>query len=98
MLKQGVRINAICPGPTDTPLAQANRELWLGFGTDYREETGTEPSRPEEQAGPLAFLASDAASYVNGVTLITDLGYFPSGMAGSFEPATPVVNFLLGRY
>jgi NAD(P)-dependent dehydrogenase (short-subunit alcohol dehydrogenase family) len=98
MLKQGVRINAICPGPTDTPLAQANSELWLGFGSDYREETGTQPSTPEEQAGPLAFLASDAAAYINGITLVTDLGYFPSGMAGSFEPATPVVNFLLGRY
>src|SRR6185436_8877821 len=31
LLKQGIRINAICPGPTDTPLAQANKEMWLGF-------------------------------------------------------------------
>src|SRR4051812_26090300 len=29
LLKQGIRINAICPGPTDTPLAQANKEMWL---------------------------------------------------------------------
>ena len=28
-LKQGIRINAICPGPTDTPLAQANKDLSL---------------------------------------------------------------------
>ena len=98
MLKQGVRINAICPGPTDTPLAQANSELWLGFASDYREETGSQPSTPEEQAAPLAFLASDAASYINGITLITDLGYFPSGMSGSFPAAQPIVNFLLGRY
>ena len=40
LLKQGIRINAICPGPTDTPLAQANKEMWLGFGSDYREEVG----------------------------------------------------------
>ena len=40
MLKQGIRINAICPGPTDTPLAQANKEMWLGFGADYRGEAG----------------------------------------------------------
>ena len=32
LLKQGIRINAICPGPTDTPLAQANKDMWLGFG------------------------------------------------------------------
>ena len=30
----------LCPGPTDTPLAQANKEMWLGFGADYREEAG----------------------------------------------------------
>ena len=53
---------------------------------------------PEEQAGPLAFLCSDAAKYVNGVTMITDLGYTASGLTGSFPDATPVVNFLLGNY
>src|ERR1041384_2384163 len=31
-LKQGIRINAILPGPTNTPLARANAEMWLGFG------------------------------------------------------------------
>ena len=42
MLKRGIRINAICPGPTDTPLAQANKDAWLGFGADYRAELGIE--------------------------------------------------------
>ena len=36
MLKRGIRINAICPGPTDTPLAQANKDVWLAFGADFR--------------------------------------------------------------
>jgi NAD(P)-dependent dehydrogenase (short-subunit alcohol dehydrogenase family) len=98
MLKRGIRINAILPGPTDTPLARANEELWLGFGTDFREETGIEASTPEEQAGPLAFLCSDAARYVNGVTVITDAGYISSGITESFPSATPVANFLYGRY
>ncbi len=60
-LKQGIRINAICPGPTDTPLAQANKEMWLGFGADYREAVGVEAATPLEQAYPLVFLCSDAA-------------------------------------
>jgi hypothetical protein len=30
--------------------------MWLGFGADYRAEAGIEPSRSDEQAGPLAFL------------------------------------------
>ncbi len=37
-LKQGIRINAICPGPTETPLAIANKETWLTFGADYRDD------------------------------------------------------------
>ena len=97
-LQQGIRINAIMPGPTDTPLARANADLWLGFGTDYRDEAGATASTPEQQAGPLAFLCSDAAAYLTGVTLITDLGYTSAGVTGSFPAATPVVNFLLGKY
>ena len=80
LLKQGIRINAICPGPTDTPLAQANAEMWLGFGADYREETGIEASTPLEQAYPLVFLCSDAAAAISGITLISDVGYISSGI------------------
>jgi NAD(P)-dependent dehydrogenase (short-subunit alcohol dehydrogenase family) len=97
MLKRGIRINAICPGPTDTPLAQANADLWLTFGADYREETGIEASTPLEQAAPLVFLGSDAAAGVNGLIMITDAGYFSSGLSHSFPAATPVAEFLLGR-
>ncbi|MBM3672282.1 MAG: SDR family oxidoreductase [Actinobacteria bacterium] len=97
MLKRGIRINAICPGPTDTPLAQANREVWLGFGSDYRGETGIEPSTPLEQAYLLVFLCSDAARAVNGITLISDAGYMSSGMTGSFPGATEIANLLLNR-
>ena len=98
MQKRGIRINAIMPGPTDTPLAQANAELWLAFGTDYRDEVGVKASTPGEQAGPLAYLCSDAAVYVNGQTLITDAGYVSAGLTNAFPPAKPVVDFLSGNY
>jgi NAD(P)-dependent dehydrogenase (short-subunit alcohol dehydrogenase family) len=97
LLKQGIRINAICPGPTDTPLAQANKEMWLGFGADYRGEAGIEASTPLEQAYPLLFLCSDAASAVTGITLISDAGYMSSGITGSFPNATMIANMLLNR-
>ncbi len=97
-LKQGIRINAICPGPTDTPLAQANKEMWLGFGSDYRSEVGIEAATPLEQAYPLVFLCSDVAIGITGTTMITDSGYFAAGVTEAFPAATPVVNFLLGRY
>jgi NAD(P)-dependent dehydrogenase (short-subunit alcohol dehydrogenase family) len=97
LLKEGIRINAICPGPTDTPLAQANREMWLGFGEDYRAEVGVEPSTPLEQAYPLVFLCSDAAAAITGITMISDAGYMSSGITGSFPDATAIANLLLNR-
>jgi NAD(P)-dependent dehydrogenase (short-subunit alcohol dehydrogenase family) len=96
-LQQGIRINAICPGPTATPLAEANAELWLGFGADYREEVGIDAATPLEQAYPLVFLCSDAAGGVSGTTLITDAGYFGAGLTGAYPPATPATQFLMGR-
>lgn len=97
-LKHGIRINAIMPGPTDTPLAQANKEMWLGFAADYRDDLGLEPSTPEDQAYPLVFLCSDAARAITGATLTSDQGYFSSGITGSYAPATEMANFLTGRY
>jgi NAD(P)-dependent dehydrogenase (short-subunit alcohol dehydrogenase family) len=96
LLKQGIRINAILPGPTDTPLARANEEVWLGFGQDYRADTGIEASSPEEQAYPLVFLCSDAARYITGQTLVTDAGYIASGITESYPAAKPAADFLRG--
>jgi NAD(P)-dependent dehydrogenase (short-subunit alcohol dehydrogenase family) len=98
MLKRGIRINAICPGPTDTPLAQANAEMWLGFGADYRAEVGAEPHTPLEQAYALVYLCSDAAAAINGQTLISDAGYLASGVTGAFPAATPVAQFMFGKF
>jgi len=97
MFKRGVRINAICPGPTDTPLAQANKEMWLGFGSDYRADVGSEASTPLEQAYALVFVNSDAAIAVNGHILVSDQGYLNAGLTGAYSPATDVAKFLYGR-
>ncbi|MFN8027470.1 MAG: SDR family oxidoreductase [Acidimicrobiia bacterium] len=93
-MKLGIRINAILPGPTDTPLARANEEVWLGFGADYRADAGIEASRPDQQAGPLVFLCSDAASYVSGEVMIVDAGWTQAGRTNVYETATMGVNFL----
>jgi len=93
-LKLGIRINAILPGPTDTPLARSQEDLWLGFGADYRTDAGVEASRPDQQAGPLAFLCSDAASYVSGEVMIVDAGWTNSGRTNVYETAAMGVNFM----
>ena len=97
LLAKGIRINAIMPGPTDTPLAQANKEMWLGFGADFREEAGVEASTPLEQAFPLVYLCSAAAAAISGQTVISDVGYLSSGITGSFPGAVDAAGFLLGR-
>ncbi len=98
LLQRGIRINAILPGPTNTPLAQANADTWLSFGADYREEAGIEASTPLEQAYPLVYLCSDAATGVNGITMITDAGYVGAGITRAFPSAVESVDFLRGKY
>jgi len=94
--KRGVRINAICPGPTDTPLARSNEDLWLSFGSDFRDEIGVGPSTPAEQGDVMAFLGSHAARYISGQTIIVDAGLDGAGLTEAFPPATPIVRFLHG--
>ncbi len=75
----GITVNAVAPGPVDTPLVMA----------DHTPDTRTEYNRmiplhrygtPEEIAGVVAFLASDDAAYVNGHTLAADGGFLAAGM------------------
>lgn len=98
LLRRGIRINCTMPGPTDTPLAQANADQWLGFGADYRAEAGIEPATPLEQAYPLVFLCSDAAAGITGTTMMTDAGFHAAGVSRSFPSATEAVRFLRGEY
>lgn len=96
-LKRGIRINAISPGATDTPLAQANKETWLGFGTDYRDAVGVRPFTPVEQAYPLVFLCSDAAAAITGLIVTSDAGWLSSSITKSFPGGTFFAKVLLGR-
>jgi len=71
--RQGIRVNAICPGPTDTPMlrkALSPQELEAFAKTFPMNRLG----RPEEIAGAALFLASDDASFVTGAILHVDGG------------------------
>jgi NAD(P)-dependent dehydrogenase (short-subunit alcohol dehydrogenase family) len=71
--KHGIRVNAICPGPTDTPMlrnALTTGELEAFAKTFPMGRLG----RPEEIAGAALFLASEDASFVTGAVLHVDGG------------------------
>jgi NAD(P)-dependent dehydrogenase (short-subunit alcohol dehydrogenase family) len=75
-MRRGVRTNALCPGPIDTPLDADFRAVASDTIVDWsiREMAGR-PISPREVGGALAFLGSPAASYVNGVNLDIDGGF-----------------------
>ncbi len=71
--KDGIRVNAVCPGYIDTPLltkvdSKAKEHL---ASLHPQGRLG----KPEEIAKAVLFLASDDASFVNGTTLLVDGGY-----------------------
>lgn len=92
LLERGIRVNAILPGPTDTPLAQANADLWLTFGQEYRGSLGLGPMSPEQMGNTLVFLCSDAASGITGETVVVDAGQVSSAITASYPD--PVVQML----
>jgi NAD(P)-dependent dehydrogenase (short-subunit alcohol dehydrogenase family) len=75
LAQDGVRVNAVAPGPVATEI----REGWSEEAEEMQPEGETPdlPLRaadPEELAGAYLFLASDEASYVTGETVWVDGG------------------------
>jgi len=78
----GIRVNAVAPGYIETPgvarlLEKGERNADGILARTPLRRLG----RPEEIAEAVAFLASDAASYVTGATLAVDGGYAVDGRA-----------------
>jgi NAD(P)-dependent dehydrogenase (short-subunit alcohol dehydrogenase family) len=75
----GIRVNAVCPGPIFTPFHERRtRELGRTL-EQYREDAAKStilkrPGTPEEVAACILFLASDDASFVTGTLLFVDGG------------------------
>lgn len=75
----GIAVNAISPGPIETDLAAAMHSEATRRG--YRERTPAgRYGMPEEVAAAAVFLASEAASYVRGHTLVVDGGFAMAGL------------------
>jgi NAD(P)-dependent dehydrogenase (short-subunit alcohol dehydrogenase family) len=73
--RQGIRVNALCPGPVDTPLL---RELFAKDPERAARRFVHIPigrfGEPEEMAAAVAFLASDDSSFMTASTFLVDGG------------------------
>ncbi|MEP9355330.1 SDR family oxidoreductase [Xanthobacter sp. KR7-65] len=78
----GIRVNAIAPGPVETPLVKAvhtaeSRAAWL------RTVPLKRYAEPKEMAGTIAFLLDpEKSSYVTGQTINVDGGFTAGGLIG----------------
>jgi NAD(P)-dependent dehydrogenase (short-subunit alcohol dehydrogenase family) len=80
---EGIRVNCVCPGDTDTPmlrgeLEQLSEDVEAGLATSAAARPLRRLGTAEEVAAAVAWLASDEARYVTGTTLVVDGG----GLAG----------------
>jgi len=78
--REGIRVNALCPGPVDTPLLQ---ELFASDPERAQRRLVHIPmgrfARAEEIAATVAFLASDDASFITASTFLVD-----GGLSGAY--------------
>jgi NAD(P)-dependent dehydrogenase (short-subunit alcohol dehydrogenase family) len=87
LIKRGIRMNCILPGPTSTPFMEQQSTITPDAAIDAFTQPINRRSSPEEQAFPLVFLNSDAASYVNGVALPVDGGFMGAVATGQIDLA-----------
>lgn len=87
LIKRGVRMNCTLPGPTQTPFMEAQSKVTPDAAIDLFTQPINRRSNAEEQARPLVFLNSDAASYINGVALPVDGGFVGAVATGEIDLA-----------
>ena len=75
---RGIRVNALCPGPIDTPMLQAEFNLAANPQAEAQAAINSIPvgklGTPEEIAKVALFLASDDAQFVHGAAIVADGG------------------------
>lgn len=88
LLADGVRMNSICPGITDTGIIGDFRKGMGDEIIDHAERVAGRMAQPAEMAPAMLFLADPAAaSYINGVNLNIDRGTGAARLTEQSDPA-----------
>ena len=92
LIKKGIRLNCILPGPTQTPMMpdfeKAAPKALIDMATKPIDRYAT----PAEQAGPMVFLNSNIATYVNGVPFPVDGGFTGGTTTGQIDLSGMLAN------
>ena len=75
LARDGVRVNAVCPGDTDTPMIRAIADTPSGALPPADDLPFKRWAQPEEISAAVVFLASDESSYMSGSELVIDGAY-----------------------
>jgi len=86
LIKRGIRMNCTLPGPTQTPMMAEFESATQASIIEAATQPINRRSTAEEQAGPLVFLNSGAASYINGAALAVDGGFLGGIATGQIDP------------
>src|SRR5215470_1038196 len=81
---RGVRVNAVAPGVTETPLTRQIKDNPEWYRAYAEKGAIRRWAQPSEIAGAVVFLVSDAASFVTGTCLFVDGGW--TAVDGRFTP------------
>lgn len=81
---QGVRFNVIAPGVVETPLTSQIRAVPQWYEAYASKSALGRWAKPEELAGAVVYLASDASSFVTGSQLLVDGGW--TAIDGRYTP------------
>jgi NAD(P)-dependent dehydrogenase (short-subunit alcohol dehydrogenase family) len=84
-IKRGIRLNCTLPGPTETPMMKQFESKSAPTVIAAATQPINRRSTAAEQAGPLVFLNSDEASYVNGVAFQVDGGFIGGVSTGQVD-------------
>ena len=73
------------------------RTCGFSFAQDYRDETGSKVHTPEQMGDVMAFLNSEAACGVSGITMLVDSGHTMASMTGSWAAGKPIIDLIMGK-